>query len=474
MRPTTLLLVALGATTAHASWFGSEPSSSPSPSQWTADQLERAQVAFQNLKSDAFDAWDESKLREFLLEQGVVEPKGTREQLLLLAKQQYRQYNSAASSASSGVGSLAGQASKSATSLASEASRTASTAVYGDSTDQASKSVSSYIAQATAEVGRTLDDSKDYVYSTWDDNKLRKYLEEKGVVKTKEKATRDQLLAKMRETYAQTTTPVWKAWSDSYSRQWLVDHGIVKSNEQKKKDELVGLMNSYYYDTKDTAYSSWTESQMRQWLIDHNVIKSEAQAGREKLQKLLADNYVNAKDTVWSSWKDSDMRDWLIANGYLKSDAKKTREELVDLMHSKYNDYSTRTAAYLTWPDARLRAYLRENNLSEESLPTSRPGLLQEARIRWVQTTDHTESLFNKLKDIIMNGVGAAEEKLGLIIELITGHAETAKERSKAYVGEKAHQAKEKGAEFEKAGKKSWNEKVDQTKRKADEVKVEL
>lgn len=169
MRPTTFLLVALGATTAHASWFGSDSSNDPSPSasQWTSEQLERAQVAFQNLKSDAFDSWDESKLREFLLEQGVVEPKGPREQLVLLAKQQYRQYNSAASSYSASMSSVAGQASKSATSLASEASRTASTAVYGDSKYQASKSASSFIAQATNDVSRTLDNSKDYVYSTY-------------------------------------------------------------------------------------------------------------------------------------------------------------------------------------------------------------------------------------------------------------------------------------------------------------------
>lgn len=166
MRPTTLILVASAVGVAQASWFGSSPSNTPSPSQWTSEQLERAQTVLQNLKADAFDAWDESKLREFLLEQGVVEPKGTREQLVLLAKQQYRQYNSAADSYSASMSSLASDASKSATSLASEASRTASTAAYGDSTYQASKSVSSYVAQATNDVSRALDDSKDYIYST--------------------------------------------------------------------------------------------------------------------------------------------------------------------------------------------------------------------------------------------------------------------------------------------------------------------
>lgn len=46
------------------------------------------------------DAWDESALRNFLLERGVVEPKGTREQLSLLAKQKYREYMKSLGSAS--------------------------------------------------------------------------------------------------------------------------------------------------------------------------------------------------------------------------------------------------------------------------------------------------------------------------------------------------------------------------------------
>ena len=58
----------------------------------------------------------------------------------------------------------------------------------------------------------------------WDDNRLRTYLEEKGVIKTKQQATRDELLAKMRETYAATANPVWQAWSDSY----LVSSSILE------------------------------------------------------------------------------------------------------------------------------------------------------------------------------------------------------------------------------------------------------
>lgn len=49
------------------------------------------------------------------------------------------------------------------------------------------------------------------------------------------------------------------------------------------------------------------------------------------------------------------------------------------LINAKYNEANAKTAAYLTWPDARLRAYLRNQGISEDALPTSRPGLLRKS-----------------------------------------------------------------------------------------------
>lgn len=171
MRPTTLVALLTLSLSAQASWFGNDASASSSSavaqaSGWTAEQYAKAQQVFSGLKADAFDTWDESRLREFLLEQGVVEPKGTREQLSLLAKQKYRSYTDAASTYSASASSLASGASASVTSLASQASAGASTAIYGDSKYQASKSISSTYAQATNDISRKLQDSQDYVYST--------------------------------------------------------------------------------------------------------------------------------------------------------------------------------------------------------------------------------------------------------------------------------------------------------------------
>ncbi|ELU37734.1 Ish1 domain-containing protein [Rhizoctonia solani AG-1 IA] len=180
----------------------------------------------------------------------------------------------------------------------------------------------------------------------------------------------------MRTAYAAAANPVYSAWSTSYMHQWLVDHGIIKSDYEKNRDKLIEQLQRYYYGTTDTVYSTWSNNQLRDWLVQHNIIKSDAQIKREKLQKLVRDNYLSAKGTAWDGWTESELRQWLIDNGYMRSDAQAKRDELVDLMNRKYSDAHHKTADYLTWPDARLRAYLRAHGVDESQIPATRPGLL--------------------------------------------------------------------------------------------------
>ncbi|CAK5265989.1 unnamed protein product [Mycena citricolor] len=367
---------------------------------WTWDQYSSAQKSFADLRDTTFDAWDESRLREFLLEQGVVAPKGPREQLVLLAKAKYADYQNAASTLSA----------------------QASTAVYGSPMHQMTKSASSMAAQATREVTRQMDDTKDYVYSTWEDNKLRSYLVEKGVLaKDAAEKTRNEMLAMMRDTYVRATQPIWEAWSHSYMREWLIAHDLITPPAPSTPEIVKAKMSQYYYDVNDRAWTSWTDSDMNSWLVSHNIIKSDAQIQREKLTKLIEDNYLNARDTLWESWSDSQMRDWLAEHGEKNVPAK--RDQLVKLMQNKYNDAAGMSAAYLTWPDARLRAYLRNRGIDESGLPTSRPGLLQETRIRWVQAMTSIE----RIKELINSGIEITEEKLASVLQLLSGQTEKAK-----------------------------------------------
>jgi hypothetical protein len=154
---------------------------------WTDEQYNNAQRSFQNLKHSTFESWDESRLREFLLEQGIVEPKGPKEKLVLLAKNHYNAYKNAGYSLSSTV------------------------------TD----TVSSLVATSTDGALRAFDDSKDYVYSTWDDSQMKDHLVSRGVLKSNAQKTRDQYLKLMKENYADVANPVWQAWSDSYIVSFL-------------------------------------------------------------------------------------------------------------------------------------------------------------------------------------------------------------------------------------------------------------
>lgn len=131
----------------------------------------------------------------------------------------------------------------------SSASASASTAIYGDSKYQASASVSSFATKATDATYGTFDEAEDYVYSTWNDNQLRSWLEQHGYIKTKQQATRDEMLAKMKEVYASATDPIYSAWSDSYMRKWLIDHNIM-SEPPTQREKLINSMNEYYYGSK--------------------------------------------------------------------------------------------------------------------------------------------------------------------------------------------------------------------------------
>jgi len=75
---------------------------------------------------------------------------------------------------------------------------------------------------------------------------------------------------------------------------------------------------------------------------------------------------------------------------------------------------------------------LRENGLPESQLPSNRPGLLQETRIWYVQATSRLEALLANIREMINSGVEIAEEKIGQVLEILTGSAQDVKKKSKS------------------------------------------
>ncbi|KIY43315.1 hypothetical protein FISHEDRAFT_68120 [Fistulina hepatica ATCC 64428] len=483
---TSLLLLALAAVCAASSWFGSDQptytswsdsqlrkwlkendvpftSSDTTPqlvdrvrqywdsaSAWTYDQYTNAQHHFGDLKETAFETWDDSRLREFLLEQGIVHPTGPREQLILMAKHRYRGYTNAASSFVGTASSIWTGATSTAASHASQVT---------DFAKDTYRSMSSIGDSAYS----ALDDTKDYIYSTWDDSRLQAFLVDQGVIKSKEKKTRNQLLGLMRNTYRKTISAVWESWSDSYIYKWLVDNGLVSRSSSgaiPSREQLIDKMKFYYHGNADKIYSTWSDFDMKTWLVDNGIIKNDAKVTRDKMHRLISDNYNNAKSSVWSSWTDSDLKNWLVSHGFMKSDAQKRRDELVELVSSKYNA----AADYISWPDTRLRAFLRKEGLDEEALYyMDRDSLLKATRTRYSQGRTNAEALWAKLREIVNSSVERAEEGLNRVLQLLQLQGEKGKAK-----------ADETGDWLEKEGKAVCGEARGKYDEAREKVKIEL
>lgn len=334
----------------------------------------------------------------------------------------------------------------------------------------ASRAVSVTAAQATREVARAFDESKDHVFSTWDDSRLRKWLEDHGVVEARKANTRTELLSLANRYLHKASDPVWQTWSDSYMREWLVAHNLLSPRETPPRETLLDHMKRYYYSATDKIWNAWSESELKAWLVNHGFLKSDAQKQRDELIKMVEDHYLSVSDNVWGAWRDADIREWLTTHGYIdeRTAPRKTRDELVDLIDSKYADASAKSASYLLWPDARLRAYLRERGVSEDALPTARPGLLQETRIRWVQASTRAENIFTRMRDAVNSGVIAIEDALSWICDALADRVHQSRlkaEQAKDFAWEKgykqpmdsASESLKRGTEgMRQAGEKVW------------------
>lgn len=143
------------------------------------------------------------------------------------------QASASASSASANLEGTASSASKDATKGASSLSGQAASAAT-----QASKSAQSVAAEASksadaayAQVTASFDRNTDYVWSTWKDSELRKWLIQNNVIKSDYEAKRDELVSTA-EKYANTLSDQGKAyyaWSDAKLKEYLYAVGLSKT-----------------------------------------------------------------------------------------------------------------------------------------------------------------------------------------------------------------------------------------------------
>lgn len=132
--------------------------------------------------------------------------------------------SSASKGATKGASSLSGEAASAAT----QASKSAQSAA-----SEASKSASAAYAQITS----SFDANTDYVWSTWKDSELRKWLIQNNVIKSDYEAKRDELVSTA-EGYANTLSDQGKAyyaWSDSKLKEYLYAVGLSKTPQTREQ-----------------------------------------------------------------------------------------------------------------------------------------------------------------------------------------------------------------------------------------------
>ena len=178
-----------------------------------------AQKAFGDIQREAYETWDEARLREWLLEQKVDLSKKAsygREELLGMVRDRWDDVESATGYVKAKVADATrkvGDSAQYATEKMGEAGSFATK--KAEDAQEAVVDSAKGVYEGTV---RAFDASKDYVYSTWDEAQLKAWLEEKGVIQKKDKTqrTKDQLLGLVHDSWGKVANPIWQVWSDSY------------------------------------------------------------------------------------------------------------------------------------------------------------------------------------------------------------------------------------------------------------------
>lgn len=275
-------------------------SASKSATSATDKVAASASSAQAGLSDSLFDAWSESKLKEFLDEHGIPVPQGSKKNELLALARKNR-------------ASLTGNA-------ASTASGSAASA-YGAATSSAGNAY----AQATDAAASSIDDIFQAATNTWSESRLKAFLDSRGVP-VPQSGSRDELLASVRlnKHKAATGYSAWTfdTWTTENLQKYLESQGKkAKKGAKVNRDELVKQAQDNYASASKsggTAYASVT-----------NYLAKQTDA---------------AKDSTFDTWSDSDLKHYLDSYG-VKNYQGSTTNELRAEAKKQYNYFKYGSAS---------------------------------------------------------------------------------------------------------------------------------
>lgn len=251
--------------------------------------------------SDAlFEAWSDSQLKEFLDENGVPVPQGSKKNELIALARKHR-------------AKLSGNAASSASASAASA--------YGAATSKAGNEY----AKATDDAALKAEDAFNTAVAAWSDSRLKAYLDARGVP-VPQSGKRDELLAAVRLNRHKAATG-WSAWTfDTWTvenlQKYLSTHAKkAKKNAGASRDDLVKQAQAAYSSASKSGGSSYAS-----------------------VTNYLAQQTAAAKDITFDTWSDSELKSYLDSYGipnYQGSTTNELRAKAKE--HATYFKYGTST-----------------------------------------------------------------------------------------------------------------------------------
>lgn len=223
-----------------------------------------------SLSDIVFDAWSDSKLKEWLDEHGVPVPQGSKKNELIALARKHR-----------------------ASLLAGAASGTSSaTSAYGAATSSAGNQ----FAKASDDAQLKAEDAFNEAVGFWSNSRLKAYLDSRGIP-VPQGGKRDELLAKVRlnKHKAATGYSAWTfdTWTPENLKNYINAHAKkAKKNAGASRDDLVKQAQD--------VYASASKSGGSQYASVTNYLAKQTDA---------------VKDTTFDTWSDSELKSYLDSYG---------------------------------------------------------------------------------------------------------------------------------------------------------------
>ena len=277
---------------------GAASSASASYASATAAASKSASGAQESLSDALFDAWSDSKLKEFLDSHGVPVPQGSKKNELIALARKHRQSLTNDGSSVSASGASA----------------------FGAATTRAGNEY----AKASDDASAKADDLFNSAIDTWSDTRLKAYLDSRGV-NVPQGSKKNELVkqARLHKHKAATGYSAWTfdTWTAENLRKYLDANGKkAKKNAQASRDDLVKQAQDNYASASKAGGSNYAS-----------------------VTNYLAKETDAAKDTTFDNWSESDLKKYLDSYG-ISSYQGSTLNELRAEARKQYNYFKYGTS----------------------------------------------------------------------------------------------------------------------------------